>query len=141
MSIATRSTSVQLTLLANRLSIGIYFVIAGHGKIFESGIDAWMKSYGELTPPWLPRWFAEPYGYTLPFVEVLVGLALMLGLYGRTTALIMAMMIASFIMGATGISHDRLPFEPNVILLTLLLLLAATGPGRISMDTTWRKKR
>ena len=83
MTMATRSHTVNLALLANRLSLGVYFAIAGYGKVFKMGMDEWMQVFGKSTPSWLPTWFATPYGYALPFVEMLVGAVLILGLYGR----------------------------------------------------------
>ena len=133
------SLAFDIALLANRLSLGLYFAKAGYGKVFGHGMDKWMEIFRSNQPPWLPGWFAVSYGYALPFVEMLVGLLLVLGMFSRKTAAVMSLMLVSFIIGASGLGHEHLPFHPNVLLLTLALLLAVTGAGRLSVDALRRK--
>jgi len=129
---------LNLVLFLNRCCLGLYFLLAGIAKL-RLGVGAFYKgSFSSLRPVWLPDWFALPYGHALPFVEVLVGAALVLGLYGRAAAALAALALASFTIAlyenGAFIPKSGGPFHYNVIFLTLALLLAVMGPGSLSVD-------
>ena len=65
-----------------RLAVGITFVVSGAGKLFEGSafVDDVLKY--EL----LPDTLAQVYGTALPWVEVIVGALLILGLASRLAA-------------------------------------------------------
>jgi uncharacterized membrane protein YphA (DoxX/SURF4 family) len=100
----------------------------------------------KLAPSWLPEFFMRPYGYALPYAEVLFGVLLMLGLFGRTTATFIALMLLSIIiaqMTVGGFFHGTTvpgPYHANLLFFTLTLWLIATGPGAISLDGIWFKR-
>ncbi|MGQ9651403.1 MAG: DoxX family protein [Phycisphaerae bacterium] len=140
MAISQQSYGMMtLALFLSRCSLGLYFLFAGIGKI-KSGVEAFYKGgFTSLKPLWLPDWFAMPYGHALPFVEVLVGAALIVGFYGRLAAAVAALALVSFVIAlyqAGAIFPEKGgPFHPNVIFLTLAFLLAVTGPGTFSVDS------
>ena len=125
----------SVVVLLNRLSLGALFAYAGCFKIFKLGVETFVSGpYKQVTPSWLPAWFAVPYGYALPFVELTTGLLLILGLLSRLSATLMVLLLLS-IMIATGVyDPQKPPFNPTVIFCTLALLLALIGPGRYSLD-------
>ncbi len=131
--------SLRIALLLNRLSLGLYFMIAGVGK-FTGGVGEFVAGpFAAMKPDWLGDWFATPFGYALPFVEVAAAALLIVGLFGRAAAGLMALLLISFMI-VGGIDHAHLPFNPNVILATVALLLAVIGPGRISLDAVLGRK-
>lgn len=124
-------------LLLARLALGVYFALAGWGKI-QGGVEKFVTGFfANVTPDWLPTWLAKPYGYALPWAELIVGLALAAGLFGRIAAAVMCLMLVSFML-AVGVEDSPKPFHANVILATLTLLLFAYGPGVCSIDQIWR---
>lgn len=131
-----------LVLLLNRLSLGLFFLLAGIEK-FKSGVEVFYKgSYLSLRPVWLPDWFSVPYGHAVPFIEVLLGAGLILGFFGRATAGLASLILLSFTIALqqAGMFFPKAgPFHTNVILFTLALLLAMVGPGGFSVDA-WRSK-
>ena len=130
------SLAFSILILLNRAALGMSFVLAGVGKI-QGGVEEFVDGFfRDTTPPWLPDWFATPYGYALPFVEVAAGALLVLGLFGRIGAGVCALMLLSFLI-AVGIGHEQLPFHPNVIFLALAVLLFVAGTGGISVDAIW----
>lgn len=134
----------SLVILLNRTALGAYFLLAGWGKLreeFRSGLGSFYRStFSKAQPDWLPAFVAAPYGYALPWLEVLAGALLILGFFGRLSALVVAAMLASFI-AALGIGGDPpRPFSPNLIFLSLALMLALIGPGGFSIDRLRRQR-
>jgi len=86
--------SEWLGLLA-RLVVGGVWIVAGALKITDpnTSIQA-VKAY-EL----LPTSVVEPVGYLLPALELVVGLALVLGVMTRGAAAISALLFVAFIIG------------------------------------------
>ncbi len=140
------SPGVTLMLLINRLAVGAYFTIAGINKLkptMTDGVGEKLSGFAnhvaENAP--LPEVLGLVYGYALPFAEILCGILLIVGMFARPVAWIMALMVVSFIIGATGLAADGQPFHANVIMLALIVLLAVTGPGAISLDAAGRSRR
>jgi uncharacterized membrane protein YphA (DoxX/SURF4 family) len=128
---------VSLALLLNRFSLGLCFLAAGVMKLRMGVHEFYTKAFLGLRPAWLPDLLAWPYGHALPFVEVLVGGLLIIGLFTRVTAGVMTVMLISFtiaLMGAGMFFQNGQPFHTNVILGTLAFLLATLGGGRWSLD-------
>ncbi len=132
----------DLALLINRLSLGMVFLLAGAQKI-AGGINTFYeKGFLSLKPSWLPVWFAWPYGHALPFLELVLGAMLIVGLFSRTTAGLIAIMLFSFTiaLASKGMFFANGPIHPNVVYLTLAVLLAVLGAGSLSADRMWRKR-
>jgi len=118
-----------LVLLAGRILLAVMFVSAGWGKIggFE-GTQSYMESMG------VP-------GALLPLVILLEfggGLAIIVGLGTRT----LAVMLALFCVASALIFHSDFsqPMQSTMFLKNLaiaggFLVLAASGPGALSIDS------
>ncbi len=128
---------LDTALLANRVSLGLFFLLAGVGKL-RMGVDEFYQNFFlKLKPPWLPDLVAWPYGHALPFVESAVGILLLIGLFGRMIAALMAALLISFsiaLFGAGMFFSGSGPFHTNAVFITLAMLLVVTGPGRFSVD-------
>ncbi|NLX23140.1 MAG: DoxX family protein [Phycisphaerae bacterium] len=128
---------MNLAILANRLSLGLYFFLAGLGKIRGGVGQFYQGAFAGLRPAWLPDWFAGPYGYALPFLEAAVGVLLIAGFRARPAAGLTLLMLTSFTIALTGAGRffgSSGPFHANVIFITLAFLLTVTGPGSLSLD-------
>ncbi len=69
--------------LISRAVLGGVFVVAGATKIPDpGGLAASIRSYG--LP--LPEWFVSLSAYALPYLEVMLGLYLLAGLFTRASA-------------------------------------------------------
>lgn len=137
-------------LLATRVAIGGYFLLAGFGKVkgeLANGLGSFARSdsFGGLQPAWLPDLMAMPYGFALPWAEVVIGLSLMAGLATRISAGLTAAMLASFtiaLVTALGLSGGSPgPFHPNFVMLAAVLVFAARGGGSLSVDAVLAGRR
>ncbi len=129
-------------LLMNRLSLGLMFLLAGVRKLIptDEGQTVMQKLSGfagfVASQAPLPEMLGRGYGYALPFVEVIAGGMLVIGIAGRVAAGLVTLMLLSFMM-AMGLSlwpAEGPPFGKELILFTLAVLLTVTGPGRMSLD-------
>jgi uncharacterized membrane protein YphA (DoxX/SURF4 family) len=73
----------------------------------------------------------------LPGVELITGVALVVGFYTRTAAFLMTLMLISFGIAVTGVGTAKPPsLDKGMVFLGLALVLMSTGGGQISVDTS-----
>ena len=80
--------------LAARWFLGATFIYASYSKILEPAVFAKIIYGYDLFPAMLINLFA----ITLPFIELIAGLALIIGVYPRSAALIINGMLLAFII-------------------------------------------
>jgi len=143
--------------LASRIVLGGVFLVAGATKIPNPGsLAAAIRSY-ELA---LPEWFVSLSAHALPYVEVLLGLYLLVGLFTKVSALATSGLTIIFLLalvqgalrgleidcGCFGSSAGEtsnlwLAAARDVGLLVLGLHVALAPPGRFSVDALLRRDR
>lgn len=131
---------ISLALLLNRVSLGVLFVLAGVRKLLptdEASILDKMHGFASFVASQapMPEALGKAYGYALPWTELLVGTTLLVGLLTRISAVLIGLMTLSFIiaMGADWWPDSGPAFSKNFILLTLCILIAATGSGKFAI--------
>jgi len=125
------STRLNLGLLLARLPLGGLFLMAGLMKITgEGGVGGFVSGSMKSIPSFLPHALGKGYLYALPFVELITGGMVLLGIFTRVNALVQALILTSIII-AMGING---PLVSNVPLLGSALLFALVGGGEISVD-------
>ncbi len=118
--------------LVGRVLIAAIFILSGWGKIAAyAGTQQYMQSAG------VP-------GGLLPLVilvELGGGLAIVLGLYTRAVALILAgfSIITGFLFHHGADQVSQIMFLKNVAMAGGFLFLVANGPGRLSLDAKLNK--
>jgi len=128
---------VDISLLLARCGLGLYMLVAGWGKLND--VPGFVQNgFLPMKPGWLPESIATPYGYALPFAELICGLALVLGLFTRISAGLITLMLLSIaiaVVGSKGITGGAPgPFHHSLVLMTLAFLLSIVGPGRLALD-------
>jgi putative oxidoreductase len=131
------NTSGGVVPLLGRILISIVFILGGIGKIFGFSMEEGMVAAKHLPLP------AVALGIAL-VIELIGGLAILLGLFTRFTAWILLL----YLIPTTLLFHnfwamqgmDRIDnmvhFEKNLAIMGGLLVLAAFGPGAISVDSS-----
>ena len=124
----------NLTLLAARVLLALIFLAAGANKLSQVGSTvSYMQSMGVA-------------GFLLPAVIALElggGLAIMLGAFTRTAAVLLAV----FCVVAGALFHRNFAdpiqaamFMKNIAIAGGFLALMAAGPGSLIMDSRWRRQ-
>jgi putative oxidoreductase len=123
-------STTSLAILVGRILISILFILAGFGKL--TAISATAGWFGSIGLP-VPTVTAVVVG----LVELLGGLAILLGFQTRIAAIV----IALFTVGATLVAHldfadqmQVLMLQKNLAIAGGLLILAAVGAGSYSVD-------
>ncbi|MGB0767643.1 MAG: DoxX family protein [Phycisphaeraceae bacterium] len=137
---SSETNLISVALLLNRLTLGVLFALAGVRKLLptdEATIVDKMNgfaSYVASQAP-LPEALGKAYGYALPWAEILVGATLIVGFFTRLSAVLIGLMLLSFIiaMGVEWWPAQGPAFSKNVILLTLCVLIAAAGSGKFAL--------
>ena len=129
------TTPIQnLTVLAGRILLGLLFLVSGVGKM--AGFDG---TVGYIAAQHLP--LPSLLAVLTIVVEVGGGLALVIGLWTRQAALALAAftLLAAFVFHAFWSAPDaakvmqQIQFLKNLSIAGGLFVLAAFGPGRISL--------
>lgn len=136
-SLSTTHWLFSFVLLLNRLTLGLFFLLAGFNKV-RDGVTQFVEgAFKNMTPPWLAPGFATPLGYSLPYIEIVTGAMILLGLFTRIASGGIVLLLASFTIALATAGHFYTgagPFHTNLILITLALLFMTTGPGIYSVD-------
>ena len=122
-------------LLVGRVLLGWLFLAAGYGKLTGiAGTIGYFTNLG-MSPPGFWAWFAG-------FAEVILGVALILGIATRYAALatfvwvLVATVIAhrywTYPAAAQAAQYNN--FLKNIAIMGGALCLFVTGPGRFSLD-------
>jgi len=125
MSVSERSTS-----FVGRVLLSLIFIISGFGKIAApAGTIAYISSVGAPFPE-------VGYGIAV-FVEVVLGLALLVGYKARVSAAVIAVFtLATALMfhANFGDQMQTIMFLKNITIIGGLLLIVAHGAGGFSLD-------
>ncbi|WP_166424273.1 DoxX family protein [Paraglaciecola sp. 20A4] len=123
-------------LLAGRLLLGLYFILPGLQKIFS--FDAMSQYMAQHEVP-----FVAPLLVFTIVIQLTAGLAIIVGFKGRVAAFILAgltLVISVFMHNfwnlpeGGNVAHETQNFVKNMAIMAGLLILAARGTGRLSLD-------
>ena len=119
-------------LFALRVVVGLVFFMHGQQKLFDNGVDGVEQFFGSQGIPW-PGLAAV----VVTAVETLGGLALILGLFTRLVALLLAIdnLVATLVVHAeNGFFVGNGGVELTLLLLAANVALILAGPGALAAD-------
>jgi putative oxidoreductase len=124
-------------LLFLRLAVGVVFVMHGGQKIFVNGFRGVAEGFGHLGIP-VPLVAAV----VVMLVEFLGGLSLILGLFTRWGAVLLAtvMLVAMLLVHLKNGFFLPRGFEFTLTLLAANLALALSGPGALALGSKIAKR-
>ena len=120
-----------------RITVGIVFLVHGAQKMFVWGFHGVAGFLGQVGIP-LPALFAV----VLTLVELVGGAALVLGLFTRWAALLLAldMLVAVLAVKLKGGFFAPTGFEYELVLMVASLSLVLMGGGAASLDARLSRK-
>ncbi len=130
-------------LLLSRLVLGLIFFMAGTFKVFELGpLEHARRFFLPYEETFLPVWSLWVVGTTIPFVELLAGVLLIIGFGVRWAAVALGWVLAVVTFGHL-LKEPLYAFNEHVIprlALVLYVLLMPAAMDRFSIDS-WLKRR
>ena len=133
-----REAMIDIGILLLRIVVGITFLVAGYLKL-TGGPAGFGGFLGSLGVP-LPGLFA----WIVTLVELLGGLALILGIGTRIAAplLVIDMFFAIVLVkGTNGFQNGDGGYQFELLLLAACLLFALAGAGKLSGDKMFLKNK
>ena len=139
-----RSLHRAWALLFARLVLGLIFFMAGFWKVFQVGpIEHARKFFLPFSDTFLPEWSLWFTGVTIPFVELVAGALVLLGL--RTRDALIALGFVLVIVTFGHLLRDPLfIFSGHVIPRLALLLFVLWCPreaDRFSLDSVLTRRK
>ena len=135
--LATTNIDRAWAILFARLVLGLIFFMAGVMKVFQLGpLNHARKYFLPFADTFLPVWSLWATGVVIPFVELIAGAMVILGLRVRVALIALGFVLAIVTFG--HLLHDALyEFHTHVIprlALLLFVLLLPREDDRFSLD-------
>jgi len=133
----TNNRSLAFALL--RIAFGINF--AGHGLIrIHNGVGAFAHTTAEhLAKSPLPQSFIFGFSYAIPFLEAILGLTLILGVFTRISLICGAVFMMLLTIGVTANQQWDLASQQLLYSVAFFLLLFLIEYNQFSLDTALRR--
>src|SRR5437764_2702985 len=131
-------------ILFARLVLGLIFFMAGVMKVFQLGpLEHARKYFLPFADTFLPLWSLWAVGVTIPFIELLAGALLMLGLWTRE-ALVSLGFVLTIVTFGHLLKEPLYEFHTHVIprlALLLFVMLLPREEDRFSLDALLERRR
>jgi uncharacterized membrane protein YphA (DoxX/SURF4 family) len=113
-----------------RIPLGAYFLLAGYSKfpVLPAFIEQ-VKAIGVL-----PANLSALYATLLPYLEVFVGVMLLIGMWTTLTSLMAGLLLLSFVIAFGMFPEGHRIFNKDLVLLSVACSLLYSGPGPWSID-------
>ncbi len=121
-----------------RVAFGVNF--AGHGFIrIYNGVGAFAATTAEhMAKSPLPHGITVGFAYAIPWIEALLGIALMLGLLTRAALIAGALFIMALTVGVTSNQQWDIAGQQLVYSIVFFLLLYLVEYNELSLDRRLR---
>lgn len=117
------------------LRIGVGALLAFHGyPILTGGGKVWADVGEGASIATLPPNLFEAAGLTSGIIQVAGGILIIIGLFTRGTALLLAVVVGFALANLIAAGSFQLSFLAHLQMTLVLLGLVFIGPGRLSLD-------
>ncbi len=110
-SVGETPTAKAAGLALGRWGFGLMFLFFGVGKLLALRQFVNVYLLPQFAKTWLPQWLLIPYGYVLPFVEVALGVCLLLGLVRQATLITAGLLLLSLTFGQVLLQQPPVVFQ------------------------------
>jgi thiosulfate dehydrogenase [quinone] large subunit len=124
-----------------RIAFGVNF--AGHGLIrIYNGVGAFAATTAEhMAKSPLPHNFTYAFSYAIPFVEAILGLALILGVFTRASLIGGAVFMMALTIGVTSNQQWDIASQQLLYSVVFFLLLFFLDENTLSLDSAMQQFR
>ena len=144
LSTPTANIDRAWALLFARLVLGLIFFMAGVMKVFQLGpLNHARKYFLPFADTFLPVWSLWGMGVVIPFVELIAGAMIILGLRVREALVALGFVLAVVTFGHL-LREPLYEFHTHVIprlALVLFIFLLPRGDDRFSLDAVILRQR
>lgn len=113
-----------------RLALGGYFILAGLAKLDNiQGFITQVQSFGLL-----PAHLGTVYGILVPYIEIIAGGLMLLGMWTTLGAFILALLLGSYIYAYGIYSQGGAIFNKDVVFFAVAVSVMFSGSGAFSID-------
>ena len=134
-----RLNNRQLAYALLRIALGVNF--AGHGLIrIHNGAAAFAQTTAEhLAKSPLPQSLTYAFSYAVPFIEAILGLTLILGVFTRVSLIAGALFMMALTIGVTSNQQWDLASQQLLYSVVFFLLLFLLEHNQLSLDNALRR--
>jgi len=134
-----RSNNKSLAYALLRITLGVNFT--GHGLIrIHNGAAAFAQTTAEhLAKSPLPQSLIYAFSYAIPFIEAILGLTLILGIFTRISLIIGAVFMMLLTIGVAANQQWDLASQQLLYSTVFFLLLFLLEHNHFSLDTALRR--
>ena len=127
-----------------RWILGLLFLMAGYWKVFvlTPAVHAQQFFVDGFAETWIPVWLLNGLGYSIPFLELLAGLLICIGLKTREALIAVGVLLIVTTYGH-ALQQPLFDIDGHTftrLALVVFLLLAPTGSDKYSVDQ-WLLRR
>lgn len=132
-------TNRNLAYALLRISLGVNF--AGHGLIrIHNGVSNFAQTTAEhLAKSPLPPSLTYAFAYSIPFIEAILGLTLILGIFTRISLIIGAVFMMLLTIGVTANQQWDIAGQQLLYSVAFFLLLFLHENNQFSLDAALRR--
>ena len=119
-----------------RLTFGVNLGFRGLVRITVNGLDQFAAGLtAQFEATWFPASAVSAFGHVVPFVEVAMGLMLILGLFTRPALVVGGLMMTALTFGTMYLQNFDLAWLQLTYALAFFILLATRSWNVISLDS------
>jgi len=127
-----------------RWILGLLFLMAGYWKVFvlTPSVHAQQFFVEGFAESWIPTWLLNFFGYSIPFLELVAGLLICIGLRTREALIAVGLLLIVTTYGH-ALQQPLFDIDGHTftrLALIVFLLLAPAGNDRYSIDQ-WLRAR
>ena len=121
-----------------RWILGLLFLMAGFWKVFVLTPAAHAQQFfvEGFSDSWIPTWLLQLFGYSIPFLELVAGLLICIGLRTREALIAVGLLLIATTYGH-ALQQPLFDIDGHTftrLALIVFLLLAPAGGDRCSID-------
>jgi thiosulfate dehydrogenase [quinone] large subunit len=118
-----------------RLTFGVNLMLRGVDRIFFLGLDNFANGMvKQFAMTWIGPGMIQPFAHTIPWIEMVMGACLIVGLFTRPALIVGGLLMANLTFGTMFLRNFDLAWLQLTYAIAFFLLLATHAWNVISLD-------